>query len=246
MGYSWRQSTVTDGGCEGNVSCTWYSRTFYDAQMATENCVHPHAQLQQPWAHCEQWHGHHKAHWREHCAVLSTPRTVCRCIAQMCSFVTSLLKSRLCVFISIHGHRHAHLFLSFLFLVSTSSSSLSSTSSWILPWCLTRIPWKIPCVTPASGVWSAWTLSHPTQFEKLSQQDTLRKFCIEGFLNVVEIGQHLMTKNTAEFSQFTESAACLEHTLPRAEEATQPKRMDLRETPKLDPNWKFYNLLPAQ
>ena len=28
------------------------------------------------------------------------------------------LKSRLCVFISIHGHRHAHLFLSVLFLVS--------------------------------------------------------------------------------------------------------------------------------
>ena len=27
------------------------------------------------------------------------------------------LKSRLCVFISIHGHRHAHLFLSVLFLV---------------------------------------------------------------------------------------------------------------------------------
>ena len=30
--------------------------------MATANCVHPHAQLEQPGAHCEQWHGHHKAH----------------------------------------------------------------------------------------------------------------------------------------------------------------------------------------
>ena len=29
--------------------------------------------------------------------------------------------------------------------LSTSSSSPSSTSSWFLPWCLTRIPWKIPC-----------------------------------------------------------------------------------------------------
>ena len=39
---------VTDGGCKGNVSCTSYSRTFYDTQMATANCVHPHAQLEQP------------------------------------------------------------------------------------------------------------------------------------------------------------------------------------------------------
>ena len=32
--------------CKGNVSCTSYSRTFYDTQMATANCVHPHAQLE--------------------------------------------------------------------------------------------------------------------------------------------------------------------------------------------------------
>ena len=77
----------------------WYTK-------ATEHCVYPHAQLQQSWAHCDQLHEHHNAHWREHCVVLSTLRTVFRCIA-------------LCVFISIHGHRHAHLFLSvLLFLVS--------------------------------------------------------------------------------------------------------------------------------
>ena len=28
IGYSWQQSTVTDGECKGNVSCTSYSRTF--------------------------------------------------------------------------------------------------------------------------------------------------------------------------------------------------------------------------
>ena len=28
IGYSWRQSTVTDGWCKANVSCTSYSRTF--------------------------------------------------------------------------------------------------------------------------------------------------------------------------------------------------------------------------
>ena len=32
-----------------------------------------------------------------------------------------------------------------------------------------------------------------------------------------------MTKDTAEFSQFTESVACREYTLPRDEEASQPK-----------------------
>ena len=59
---------------------------------------------------------------------------------------------------------------------------------------------------------------------KLSQQDKLSKFCMDaGFLNVVEIGQYFMTKDTAEFSQF-HAVACREYTLPREEEASQPKR----------------------
>ena len=32
-----------------------------------------------------------------------------------------------------------------------------------------------------------------------------------------------MTKDTAEFSQFTDAVACREYTLPRDEEATEPK-----------------------
>ena len=43
-----------------------------------------------------------------------------------------------------------------------------------------------------------------------------------GFLNVVGIGQYFMTKDTAEFSQFR-AVACREYTLPRDEEASQPK-----------------------
>ena len=62
------------------------------------------------------------------------------------------------------------------------------------------------------------------RIEKLSQQDKLSKLCMDaGFLNVVEIGQYFMTKDIAEFSQFTDSVACREHTLPREEEASQPK-----------------------
>ena len=48
------------------------------------------------------------------------------------------------------------------------------------------------------------------RIEKLSQQDRLSKFCMDaGFLNVVEIGQHFMTKDTAEFSQFTDAVVYL-------------------------------------
>ena len=46
----------------------------------------------------------------------------------------------------------------------------------------------------------------------------------EGFLNVVEIGQYFMTKDAEEFSQFTDAVACREYTLPRDEEASEPKR----------------------
>ena len=36
------------------------------------------------------------------------------------------------------------------------------------------------------------------RIEKLSQQDKLSKFCVDArFLNVVEIGQYFMTKDTA-------------------------------------------------
>ena len=44
-----------------------------------------------------------------------------------------------------------------------------------------------------------------------------------GFLKVVEIGQYFMTKDTAEFSQFTDAVACREYTLPRDEETSEPK-----------------------
>ena len=59
--------------------------------------------------------------------------------------------------------------------------------------------------------------------EKLSQQDKLRKFCMDaGFLSVVENGQYFMTKDTADLKQFN-TVACREFTLPREEGASQPK-----------------------
>ena len=62
------------------------------------------------------------------------------------------------------------------------------------------------------------------RIEKLSQQDRLSKVCIDaGFLNVVEIGQYFVTKDSAKFSQFTDAVACREYTLPGEEEASEPK-----------------------
>ena len=58
------------------------------------------------------------------------------------------------------------------------------------------------------------------RIEKLSQQDKLSKFCMDaGFLSVV---QYFMTKDTADLSKF-HAVACREYTLPREEEASQPK-----------------------
>ena len=73
------------------------------------------------------------------------------------------------------------------------------------------------------------------RIEKLSQQDKLGKFCVDaGFLNVVEIGQYFMTKDTAEFSQFR-AAACREYTLPRDEEASQPTICWIQGNTKIGP-----------
>ena len=50
------------------------------------------------------------------------------------------------------------------------------------------------------------------------------KFCADaGFLTTVEVGQYFMTKDTEEFSQFTDSVACREYTLPRDEKSSDPK-----------------------
>ena len=53
--------------------------------------------------------------------------------------------------------------------------------------------------------------------------EKLSKFCMDaGLLSVVEVGQCFMTKDTEEFSQI-HAVACREYTLPREEEASQPK-----------------------
>ena len=61
------------------------------------------------------------------------------------------------------------------------------------------------------------------RIEKLSQQDKLCIFFKDaGFLNVVEIGQYFITKDTHDLTQL-HAVACREYTLPREDEASQPK-----------------------
>ena len=56
------------------------------------------------------------------------------------------------------------------------------------------------------------------------------KICTDaGFLTTVEVGQYFMTKDTGEFSQFTEPVACREYTLPKRWTIIWPERLDSRE-----------------
>ena len=94
-----------------------------------------------------------------------------------------------------------------------------SSSSLVLIVIKTEVP--LDCDDPVNQ--DLLLQQYGERIEKLSQQDKLRKFCMDaGFLNVVEIAQYFMTKDTAEFSQF-HAVACREYTLPREDEASQPK-----------------------
>ena len=106
-----------------------------------------------------------------------------------------------------------------------------SSSSLVLSVIKTEVP--LDCDDPINQ--DLLLQQYGERIEKLSQQDKLSKFCVDaGFLNVVEIGQYFMTKDTAEFSQFTDAVACREYTLPRDEGASEPKGW-IRENTKVGP-----------
>ena len=71
--------------------------------------------------------------------------------------------------------------------------------------------------------------------ERLSQQNQVIKICTDaGFLTTVDVGQYFMTKDTDEFSQFSDLVACREHTLPRDDKSTVLKGW-IRENTKIGP-----------
>ena len=66
--------------------------------------------------------------------------------------------------------------------------------------------------------------STKNEWKILSQQNRVNKICSEtGFLTTVGVGQNFMTKDTEEFSQFTDAVACSEHILPRDENSSETK-----------------------
>ena len=73
------------------------------------------------------------------------------------------------------------------------------------------------------------------QVESLSPENKLSKFCKEaGFMRVFEIGQYFVTRDAGEFKQ---TVACREYTLPRDDQASQPKgwiRGNMRIGPVLE------------
>ena len=82
--------------------------------------------------------------------------------------------------------------------------------------------------------------------EKFSQKNRVIKTCIDaGFLTTVEVGQYFMTKDTEEFSRFTDSVACREYTLPRDEDSSDPQGW-IRGNAKIGPVLKNYNQLFAR
>ena len=58
-----------------------------------------------------------------------------------------------------------------------------------------------------------------------------------GFLNVVEIGQYFMTKDTGDLTQF-HAVACREYTLPREDGSSQPRGW-IQGNTKIGPCWKL-------
>ena len=58
-----------------------------------------------------------------------------------------------------------------------------------------------------------------------------------GFLTTVEVGQYF-TKDTEEFSQFTEPVAFREYTLPRDEKSIWPRKVGFEGISNLGPCWK--------
>ena len=63
-----------------------------------------------------------------------------------------------------------------------------------------------------------------TSGKAFTTRSSVKKIVLmQGFLRTVEVGQYFMTKDTDEFSHFTEPVTCREYTLPRDEKSTDPK-----------------------
>ena len=89
---------------------------------------------------------------------------------------------------------------------------------------LSEIKAEIPLQNDIPSHQNVLLQQYEERIKLLSQENKVSKFCMDaGFVHVVEVGQYFMTKDTEEFSQFTESLACREYTLPRDDGSSQPR-----------------------
>ena len=85
----------------------------------------------------------------------------------------------------------------------------------------TSLLMKTPTHSTDAPAQEALLQRYQERVDKLSQQNRVIKFCSdEGFLTTVDVGQYFMTKDTEEFSQFTDPVTCREYTLPRDEKSS--------------------------
>ena len=95
--------------------------------------------------------------------------------------------------------------------------------------------WEHPHLRPMILHKTIYCKSTKNEWKGSRNKTAWQKICTDaGFLTTVEVGQYFMTKDTEEFSQFTEPVACREYTLPRDEKSTYPKGW-IRGIPKLGP-----------
>ena len=77
------------------------------------------------------------------------------------------------------------------------------------------------------------------RIEKLTQQDTLSKFCTDaGFLTTVEVGQYFMTNDT-EDSHNSQIQWPVVSTPCQETKILLNRKVGSEETPKLGPYWKL-------
>ena len=79
--------------------------------------------------------------------------------------------------------------------------------------CLPTSVMKTPTLLTDDPAQEDLLQKYQERVDQLSQQNRVIKLCTDaGFLTTVEVGQYFMTKDTDEFSQFTDSVACREYT----------------------------------
>ena len=104
--------------------------------------------------------------------------------------------------------------------------------------CLSQVLMKTPIPSTEDLVQEDLLQKYQERVERLSQQNRVIGVCIDArFLTTVGVGQYFMTKDTEEFSQFTESVACREYILPR-DKNHLTRKVGFEGTPKLGPYWK--------